>query len=437
MDNLDQRRDFSASEQNVKSSSVRSDREKDQRDKKRIRRKARRERKRQARSNETSVQHNMRKSQNFQLQIPPLYHRSSPERYERNQYSKQIDNRSNTTRYNYDARTRNDGYTTRLQNHTQSTRTPSLRRDRYIRNRYFDKRRSRPHYSNYNKSNTRVCDSSRRYNKSPSPIRHRILSESSGSTSSIKERYTSSIKERYTSSIKEQSTSSIKERSTSSIKEPIIRINTQFASSSYLVKADETHSLKDPLPKLLVLDLNGTLVYRDNAKRDIILRPHMERFMKYIFDSSNNFAVMVWSSAQPKNVDKMVRAAFGSYEKKLVAKWTRKHLNLSDQDYYQKVDTIKDLEKVWRELNNNKPTTFPQIVWDQTNTILIDDSYLKAKLQPYNAIHLPDFDDERCKSRKDHELYNVIDYLRILHNQSNVSAYIKNFPYTSPNDSKI
>jgi len=417
MDNLDQRNDVSASKQNVKDSSVNKEQyrqfrrvsdEKDQRYMKRVRKKiAKRERRKQAKLNATSVQHNIHKPHNFQRQIPPEYFHPSPERFERNQYSKQIDNRPHSNRhdYDYDTRTRNDGYMSRRQNYVQPSRMSGLRRDRYIRNRNFDKRRSRHPYRTHNRPNNR-SSSSRHYNKSPSPIHRRILSESPRPTRSP--------------------------GPTSSIKEPTIRINTQYASKSYLGKADETVSLKDPLPKLLVLDLNGTLVYRDNGKRDIILRPYMERFMRYIFDSSNSFAVMVWSSAQPKNVDKMVRAAFGSYEKKLVAKWTRKHLNLTDQDYYQKVETIKDLEKVWQELNKNKSTT----VWDQTNTILIDDSYVKAKFQPFNAIHLPDFDNERCKSRKDRELYNVIDYLKKLHNQSNVSAYIKNFPYTTPNDNK-
>ncbi|GES84634.1 HAD-like protein [Rhizophagus clarus] len=321
MDNPDQRKDVSTSEQPVRRNSVNRERfrqvkdERYYRERNRIRNKAKRDRRRQAKLNATSVQHNIHKPQNkpqnFQRQISPGYlHRPSPERFGRN-------HRSN--RYDYDVRTRNDGYTTRRQNYTQSSRMSGSRRGHYYRS---DRKRSLSPYS----SNTRSCDSSRRYNNSPSPYHRRRSPESPGPTSSIKE--------------------------------PIIRINTQFASSSYLGKASEvTKSLKDPLPKLLVLDLNGTLVYRANGKRDIILRPFMSRFMKYIFDSSNNFAVMVWSSAQPKNVDKMVRAAFGQYEENLVAKWTRKHLNLSDQDYHQKVETIKDLEKVWKELNKSKITT--------------------------------------------------------------------------------
>ncbi|RIA86248.1 HAD-like domain-containing protein [Glomus cerebriforme] len=488
MDNPDQRQDVSVSEQTTRKNSIDREREYSSRqvkeirhyegktndqpstqESKRARRKAKKDRKRHARLNRIDATMPVRHIpplKNFHHQIPPGCPQPPlPERFERNQFSTF---RQNTTRY--DVRTRNDGYMSRRQNYTQPSR--DSRRDDYdhYQSRNWNHRKRRPtsphhrfnHYKRPRFTHRRHDDSNdlshlihRRYDDPkdlPPPIHLRY--DDSNNLSPIHRRYddsndlwryddsndlSPSIHRRYDSNFSPTPIrSSESPEPISSIKESIKHqriINTQFASQSYLKTANvNSVYLEDPPPKLLVLDLNGTLVYRDNAKRNIILRPHMKKFMKYIFDS-NSFFVMVWSSAQPINVDKMVKAAFGQYEKKLVAKWTRKHLNLSDQDYHQKVETIKDLEKVWEELNNRNSTDLPQIIWDQTNTILIDDSCLKAKLQPYNAIHLPDFDDERCKSKNDHELYNVIGYLRKLHNQSNVSAYIKDYPYT-PNDNQ-
>ncbi|CAG8633955.1 16120_t:CDS:1 [Funneliformis mosseae] len=212
------------------------------------------------------------------------------------------------------------------------------------------------------------------------------------------------------------------------------QIITTYASSSYLEMANVASvKLEKSSQKLLVLDLNGTLVFRD-YKKSIEIRPHMEKFLRYIFES-NSFIVMVWSSAQPYNVRKMVNAAFGHYAERLAAIWTRKEFNLSLEDYQKKVETIKDLEVVWKDFNSKTSTTSSQIVWDQTNTILMDDSTTKSRLQPFNAIHLPEFEIMRYKSRNDNDLSNVIEYLMRLHKQSNVSSYIKENPYI-PYDNK-
>jgi len=50
--------------------------------------------------------------------------------------------------------------------------------------------------------------------------------------------------------------------------------------------------------------------------------------------------------------------------------WARDKLNLSPRDYDSKVDTIKDLQQVWQNVGEQQ--------WDQSNTLLIDDSLEKA-----------------------------------------------------------
>lgn len=104
--------------------------------------------------------------------------------------------------------------------------------------------------------------------------------------------------------------------------------------------------IDDPtsLHKLLILDLNGTLLVRKD-KRVPYPRPYMPSFREYLFSSQTRrwLDVMVWSSAQPHNVQKMVNRCFfeghgssyvyGDSKDKLVAVWARDTLGLSKLDY--------------------------------------------------------------------------------------------------------
>ncbi|OLY83971.1 putative FCP1 homology domain-containing protein [Smittium mucronatum] len=72
-------------------------------------------------------------------------------------------------------------------------------------------------------------------------------------------------------------------------------------------------------------------------------RPGLSHFLNFAF---KNFAVMVWSSAQPQNVLKMVRLGFGSHYNELAGIWDRRYCNLSGY-YFSKCQSIKDLSRIW------------------------------------------------------------------------------------------
>ncbi|RUP06380.1 NLI interacting factor-like phosphatase-domain-containing protein [Jimgerdemannia flammicorona] len=184
--------------------------------------------------------------------------------------------------------------------------------------------------------------------------------------------------------------------------------------------------LDTPSLKLLVLDLNGTLIYRNKPKSGITPRPFLRDFLNFAFA---HFDVMVWSSAQPENVNRMTEF-FGSHKKDLIATWDRKSFDLSPAQYNKKSLTIKNLEAIW-----NKSIAVHR--YDQTNTILVDDSPLKAQLQPFNCLHLPEFDKKRCGRGTDHELQHAITYLDRARRQSNVSSWMRANPYVTddPNPS--
>ncbi|KAF8948777.1 hypothetical protein BGZ47_002750 [Haplosporangium gracile] len=202
-----------------------------------------------------------------------------------------------------------------------------------------------------------------------------------------------------------------------------------------------------PRTLLVVLDLNGTLFYRaKNNKRNVTPRPHLQSFLDFLF---KHCKVMVWSSAQPHSVETMLSCGFGDRVPKLDRVWTRKDFRLSEHDYNKKVLTIKDLEFIWNAIKTEKASTAlkgaaaatvvdgnkaleeqPE-VFDQTNTVLIDDSFDKVQLQPYNGVQLLDFDEDLARAGTDCELLKVRRYLEELIYQKNVSAYMRVYPFNS------
>ena len=123
-------------------------------------------------------------------------------------------------------------------------------------------------------------------------------------------------------------------------------------SPEYLAISAETPCAVDPETqrKLLILDLNGTLLWRKD-KRVPYPRAYMPAFRAYLFSDETRkwLDVMVWSSAQPHNVNMMVRrcffdprcgyvrqkakTGFDEWDDLLIAVWARDTLGLSSHDY--------------------------------------------------------------------------------------------------------
>ncbi|KAI8830330.1 HAD-like domain-containing protein [Chytriomyces cf. hyalinus JEL632] len=179
---------------------------------------------------------------------------------------------------------------------------------------------------------------------------------------------------------------------------------------------------------LVVLDLNGTLVDRLTKQHErkmasqnalcpkysdltlercrVFLRPYLDVFLQFLLD---NFHVAVWTSAVAKNAHPMtefIMEPFGGAEA-LEFVWDRDQCIL-DPIPKKAYNTIKDLRLIWREaqnpnLSNNETfdDTLPDAnlsmpftsshVWDETNTILLDDSASKSCRTPLNHLLIPTF----------------------------------------------
>ncbi|KAF2016692.1 HAD-like protein [Aaosphaeria arxii CBS 175.79] len=214
------------------------------------------------------------------------------------------------------------------------------------------------------------------------------------------------------------------------IKSPKIMLPGPKPTDEYLNAAAQDFYVVDPPRRMLViLDLNGALVHRpDNNPRKTVPRPFLAPFLDFLFD---NFCVMVWSSARPQNVARMVDSVLPpKHRSGLVARWDRSHFKLTPEHYAQNVQVYKDLNLVWTaESIQPQPSDADDVVrWDQSNTILVDDTALKAQGQPYNLVEIPEFTNTPAQQGCD-ILREVASYLQTARMQVDVSRFIKNYPF--------
>jgi hypothetical protein len=109
--------------------------------------------------------------------------------------------------------------------------------------------------------------------------------------------------------------------------------------------------------------------------------------------------------------------------------WGRNSFGLSEADYMTKVQVYKRLTTIWT--NPRVMAAHPRAskggLWDQTNTILVDDSFEKGRSEPFNILTLPEF------SGLAREIPNVLpqvhDYLNELSYQADISRFVRRSPF--------
>lgn len=197
---------------------------------------------------------------------------------------------------------------------------------------------------------------------------------------------------------------------------------------------------RKPKPVMNVESLDGEMTLDIDYLRKKT-KSHPERFTLLA-----PLDAMVWSSVQPQNLLGMVDAAFGIHQEALKACWTRSMLGLEKEGYYNKVQTTKNLERIWWSSNNE---------YGAKSTLLMDDTAAKARLQPLNLLQISEYTlaearasnvvgesrgpdengtskdsrspepDEEKEKDVDTTLLAVIGILEEMRMQSNVPAWIK------------
>ncbi|KAJ4985965.1 phosphoprotein phosphatase [Stagonosporopsis vannaccii] len=213
-------------------------------------------------------------------------------------------------------------------------------------------------------------------------------------------------------------------------REPKIMLPAPAPTEAYMAQAAAEPSTVELSGRILViLDLNGTLLYRPSKnKKNMIARPFLIPFLRYLF---SNFAVMVWSSARPENVASLVEQSLEQdLRKALVAQWARDAFQLKPEYYNRNVQVYKNLDLIWSNdaIQKQHPDHETGGRFGQHNTVLIDDTILKAAAQPHNLLQISEFSATPQQMRED-KLREVAGYLEVLRTQQDVSKFIKREPF--------
>ncbi|KAK9052481.1 hypothetical protein SSX86_029110 [Deinandra increscens subsp. villosa] len=201
---------------------------------------------------------------------------------------------------------------------------------------------------------------------------------------------------------------------------------------------------------LLILDVNGLLVEVIHpppkdctpdikiSKRAIFKRPYLDDFLEFCFE---RFDVAIWSSRTRKILDPVVDYLLGDLKKKLVFLWDSSHCTNSSArclENYHKFIVFKKLGKIWEE---NGLNASEHGYYDESNTLLLDDSPYKALLNPKHTGIFPF--SYRHNDTNDNSLGPDGDlriYLEGVAASGNVKTYLEQHPFgqraideTSPN----
>lgn len=203
-------------------------------------------------------------------------------------------------------------------------------------------------------------------------------------------------------------------------------------TTEYLEQAalPPTNPLSEPQPLLVVLDLNGTVIYRKGHKQgsgQFALRPFAKEFLELCL---TRHRLVIWSSARPETVRAICAQLFSRFDRKrILAIWARDRFGLTKADYNLRTQCYKRLTRIWADqgIAAGHPHAAKGGRWSQVNTVLIDDSIEKARSEPHNAVTLPEFNGD--VDEKPLVLEFVAEYLQTLSLQNDVSAYIRAKPF--------
>ncbi|KAA8541049.1 hypothetical protein F0562_025012 [Nyssa sinensis] len=192
--------------------------------------------------------------------------------------------------------------------------------------------------------------------------------------------------------------------------------------------------------KLLILDVNGLLAdivqyvsygYQADtiiAHKPVFKRPFCDDFLQFCFE---RFNVGVWSSRTKRNMQLVIEFLMGKTKDNLLFCWDRSHCTETGYNTVENRDKpliLKELKKLWEKHDPNLP--WERGEYNETNTLLLDDSPYKALCNPPNTAIFPY--SYRYKDVKDNSLGPGGDlrvYLEGLALVENVQKYVEQNPF--------
>ncbi|KAF2154876.1 HAD-like protein [Myriangium duriaei CBS 260.36] len=155
------------------------------------------------------------------------------------------------------------------------------------------------------------------------------------------------------------------------------------------VSCAHSHLLPHPQRLLLILDLNGVLIYRKSgtSPRSFRPRPGLHQFLEHIFA---HHAVMIWTSTRRENAFDILNHMLSDAQKAaLLGVWTRENFGLTQKEFNQRTQVYKRLSWVWGDEWLNA-----EGMWGLGNTLLLDDSVLKGAAEPWNLLRVKEWAGE-------------------------------------------
>ncbi|KAI5340773.1 hypothetical protein L3X38_020047 [Prunus dulcis] len=151
--------------------------------------------------------------------------------------------------------------------------------------------------------------------------------------------------------------------------------------------------------KLLILDINGLLADivspppkglasdKRIAGRAIFKRPFYLDFLKFCFE---HFEVGVWSSRSRRIVERVLDYLMGDMKHKLLFCWDLSHCTATGFrtiENRHKTLVFKELRRIWEKHDPSLP--WEKGIYNESNTLLLDDSPYKALLNPAHTAVFP------------------------------------------------
>ncbi|KAK9051442.1 hypothetical protein SSX86_028069 [Deinandra increscens subsp. villosa] len=192
--------------------------------------------------------------------------------------------------------------------------------------------------------------------------------------------------------------------------------------------------------KLLVLDVNGLLVdilaNPDEAhKPDTIIgskavfkRPYCDEFLKFCFE---RFSVGIWTSRTRRNIKGVLDFLMRDTQHQLLFCWDQSHCTGTGYNTIENTGkplVLKELKKLWEKQDRNLP--WDRGVYDESNTLLLDDSPYKAlRNPPYTAIFPYSYSYSNAHDNGLGPNGDLRNYLERLAASDNVQKFIEQNPF--------
>ncbi|XP_020234923.1 ubiquitin-like domain-containing CTD phosphatase 1 isoform X3 [Cajanus cajan] len=160
----------------------------------------------------------------------------------------------------------------------------------------------------------------------------------------------------------------------------------------------------------------------------VFKRPFYLEFLNFCLEK---FEVGVWSSRTKKNIDSIIDYLMGNMKQRLLFCWDLSHCTETSfktlENKYKPV-VFKDLRKIWDKHDSNLP--WEKGYYNESNTLLLDDSPYKALLNPpCNSVFPHTF---KFQSQSDKSLGaggDLRQYLDGLANAENMVKYVEQHPF--------